>query len=165
MINKTGVQKMAKNQYRVILNNKNLTGLFARTHSADDVEHKNNLRRNASRKTDRTYNFLNVIIYTFIVIDNRDEDYGKESFEVDISFSKKPKELKFNDMIESSLPQKPQAKNRFFPSFGKATAVFTKSFPIKNGDNFFNITDNDLIDNWVKETCLPDYEIKLEECA
>jgi hypothetical protein len=165
MINKTGVQKMAKNQYRVILNNKNLTGYFARTYSADDIEHKNNLRRNASRTTDRTYNFLNVIIYSFIVIDNRNEDYGKERFVFDVSFSTKPKELKFDDLIESSLPQKPQAKNRFFPSFGKATAVFTKSFPVKNGDNFFNITDNDLIDNWVKETWLPDYEIKLEECA
>lgn len=161
----TGVQKMAKNQYRVILNNKNLTGFFARTSSANDVEHNNKLRRNASRITDRTYNFLNVIIYSFIVMDNTEEDYGKERFAFDISFSKKPKELKFDDLIESSLPQKPQAKHKFFSSFGKATAVFTKSFAIKNGDNFFNITDNDLIDNWVKETWLPDYEVELKECA
>tara|TARA_E500000318_G_scaffold54688_2_gene50934 strand:- start:12 stop:473 length:462 start_codon:yes stop_codon:yes gene_type:complete len=151
---------MSKNKYRVILNNKNLTGFFARTHSADDLEHKNNLRRNASRTTDRTYNFLNVIIYTFIVVDNRNENYGKEKFTFDVSFSTKAKELKFDDLIESSLPKKPQAKNKFFPSFGKATAVFTKSFPIKNGDNFFNITDNELINNWAKETWLPDYEVQ-----
>jgi hypothetical protein len=155
----TGETKM-KNTYRVILNNKNLNGFFAQTYHADTIEGKNRLKRNASRTTSRTYKYLNLIIYTYLVIDKNEEDFGKELFDVDLGFSIKPKELDFNTTIESSLPKKPKPRHKWMGGHGKATDFFVYSFPIKNGDNFFNIEGNDLIDRWVKQTKLPDYEVK-----
>lgn len=124
---------MLKNKYRVILNNKNLCACFSRYHWDHDKA------RLTARITKRTYSFFNLSIYEYEYTDSimreRFSDVPKIGFTC--GFSKSVNFTKFKGV--------------------KIFRRFDYSFNISNGDNFFQIDDVDLVNDFVKDTKIQNY--------
>jgi len=134
-----------KNKYRVILNNKNLAGYFHRTFGVSD-DHKIENIRNMARTTARTYPFLNLLIEAWENVDQNDKDFGKIETGFQITFSSAPKTIKIRNFKKINGE--------------KRIGTFQKTFHIQNGDNYFNVENNEVVDHFVNTTWLPDYKVK-----